>query len=196
MSDIKKSWEEFLNPDVLRPKLISASIFLAAYEMLRNTIIDRTADFYSFIFHEKSADVNPKYKSEVLSRNPSPLYASLSWLKEENVLDEKDLVEFENIKKSRNRVAHELAKIVGGDISLDFYEQFPSLMALIRKIDLWWVVNFEIPTNPDMDGKEIVESGIVSGTTITLEIMLNVALGSHEKANYYINEFRKRNVKP
>jgi len=191
MSEIKNGWEEFLNPDVLRPKLISASIFLAAYALLLDTVIDRIASFYSTGLPKKGDQVDAKYKEEVLSRNSSPLYASLSWLQENKAIDEKDLLEFEHIKNSRNQVAHELYKIASDNISPDFLEQFPILMALINKIERWWIINFEIPVNPDMDGKEIEESGIVPGSIIILQIMLDIALGSHEKAQYYINEFRK-----
>jgi hypothetical protein len=34
-------------------------------------------------------------------------------------------------------------------------ERFHELVALLKKIEVWWVVNMEIPVNPDFDGKEI-----------------------------------------
>jgi hypothetical protein len=195
-SNVNKKWEGFLDPEVLRPKLISASIFLAAYDLLCDTIIGRIKDFYSIGFDENGAHVDPKYKQKVLSRNRSPLYASLLWLKENDAIDDNDLAEFERLKESRNRVAHELAQMVCGVLPSDFLGQFPSLLVLINKIEVWWIVNVEIDTNPDMDGKKIDESGIVPGKIMILQMMVEVALGSEEEANYYINEFRKRAIKP
>jgi len=34
--DVGKRWEEFLDPDNMRPKLIVASIFIAAFELLKS----------------------------------------------------------------------------------------------------------------------------------------------------------------
>lgn len=45
MDNSSTRWEDFLNPDVLRPKLISASIYLAAFELLKDAIIERIEDF-------------------------------------------------------------------------------------------------------------------------------------------------------
>ena len=39
------SWEEFLSPEVLRTKLISTSLFLTVFQMLKECIIQRIWDF-------------------------------------------------------------------------------------------------------------------------------------------------------
>jgi hypothetical protein len=51
--DVPKSGENFLNPEVLRPNLIMASLYIAAFEMLKDTIIDRTRDFYTTGFDSR-----------------------------------------------------------------------------------------------------------------------------------------------
>jgi len=38
---VQQTWEDFLNPDVVRPVLISASIYIAGFEALKETIIGR-----------------------------------------------------------------------------------------------------------------------------------------------------------
>ena len=40
--------------------------------------------------------------------NRSPLYASLQWLKEHEAISDEDIVIFNEIKKRRNALAHEL----------------------------------------------------------------------------------------
>ncbi len=44
---VERSWENLLNPAVLRPNLIVASIYIAAFELLKNAIVDRIRDFYT-----------------------------------------------------------------------------------------------------------------------------------------------------
>jgi hypothetical protein len=41
MNDTTRKWEELLNPDVLRTKLVTASTYPAAFERLRDSIIKR-----------------------------------------------------------------------------------------------------------------------------------------------------------
>jgi len=192
MSDVRANWEAFLNPEILRSRLISASLYLAAYEILKDSIVERIKDFYSSGFDEKGLIVDADYKTKVLSRNASPLYASLSWLKENGVIDGDDLKSFEAVRECRNAVAHELPKLVAGTTQVDHVEKFSLMAALIRKIDVWWVVNVEIATDPDLAGQDIDEQGIVPGSMITLQLMLDIALGDSEKANYYLEEFKKR----
>jgi len=59
-------------------------------------------------------------------------------------------------------------------------ERFHELVALLKKIEVWWVVNMEIPVNPDFDGKEIDREGIVPGPVLMLQIMLAVLSGNEE----------------
>jgi hypothetical protein len=52
VNSARDKWEAFLDPDVLRGKLISASIYIAAYEMLKESIVGRIRNFYSTGFTE------------------------------------------------------------------------------------------------------------------------------------------------
>ena len=192
MNDSTRKWEEFLNPEVLKAKLIAASMYLTAFELLKDSIIDRVKGFYITGFDESDTTVSSAYAAEVLSLNKSCLYASLLWLKKQDAINDDDLSTFEAIKTCRNGVAHELRRIVAGDLEGAFVEQLPALISLLRKIEVWWIVNFEIPINSEFDGAEIDEAGIVPGAIWTIQLMFEVALGEPEKASYYLNEFKKR----
>lgn len=192
MNDSTRKWEEFLNPEVLKAKLIAASMYLTAFELLKDSIIDRVKGFYMTGFDENDTTVSSAYATEVLSLSKSRLYASLLWLKKQDAINDDDLSTFEAIKTYRNGVAHELRRIVAGDLEGAFVEQLPALISLLRKIEVWWIVNFEIPVNPEFDGAEIDESGIVPGAIWTIQLMFEIALGEPEKASYYLNEFKRR----
>lgn len=192
MNTSRDKWEEFLNPDVLRGKLISASIYIAAFEMLKESIVANIRNFYSAGFTLDGPTIGSEYKSEVLSRNASALYASLAWLKENKVIDEGNLAEFEEIKTWRNRLAHDMSGHIAGALNDGYLEHLPVLAALLKKIETWWIVNVEIPINPDMDGKEIDESGIMPGASMSLQLMIEIALGTPTESRFYIEEFKKR----
>jgi hypothetical protein len=64
----------------------------------------------------------------------------------------------------------------------DFVEQFADLLNVVQKVEKWWIVNVELPTNPDYDGTEIDEDGIISGPTWMMQLLTQVALGDDEDA--------------
>ncbi|MFH2103866.1 MAG: hypothetical protein ABIJ39_10985 [Chloroflexota bacterium] len=191
--DIQAEWERFLDPKELRPNLIMASLYIAAFEILKNSIIERIRDFYITGFDENGWIIDPEYTRQVLSKDKSPTYASLKWLLESQAIDEVDIEKFNKVKECRNLLAHEITKFLAKGLPPEFPGCFNDMVALLDKIERWWIVNVEIPTNPDLAGKadEIDESGIVPGPIMSLRLMVNVALGSEETANSLLNEFKK-----
>jgi hypothetical protein len=75
---IQQSWERFLNPATLRSNLIVTSLFLSAFEILRESIVERIRDLYSIGFDPSRPKPDPKYETEVLAKNRSAVYASLA----------------------------------------------------------------------------------------------------------------------
>ncbi len=192
-SNVRQSWEAFLNPDVVRPRLIGASIFIAVFESLKDAIVDRLRDFFWTGFDESGDKIDPKYQSDVLVRNRSPVYASLDWLKEMNAINDADILAFERVKTCRNALAHNLFSVLGSEgLPPDFEQCFTELVALLRKIEVWWITNVEIPTNPDYDGQEINEDGIIPGRLLTLQVLCDIVLGDEESSRFYYNEFCKQ----
>ena len=56
---IRRSWEEFLNPDVMRPHLIAASIYIAGFEALKDSVVGRIRDFFWTGFDESGDKIDP-----------------------------------------------------------------------------------------------------------------------------------------
>jgi hypothetical protein len=190
--NIKQSWEEFLDPDVMRPRLIAASIYIAGFEVLKDSIVGRIRDFFWTGFDESGDKIDPKYTADVLARNRSPFYASLDWLREQNAIDDHDVETFDRMKRCRNNLAHKLLSVLGLEgLPAEFPQCFSDMVALLRKIEVWWITNVEIPTNPDFDGAEVDESGIVPGPVMTMQLLMDIALGDDERSRFYYDEFRK-----
>ena len=111
------SWAKFLNPEILKSNLIAASLFLAAFEMLRSSVISPIRDFFSCGFDQNGPIVDPKYETKVLSLDKSPLRASLLWLKDMDVISLDDMLIVDRIREHRNQLAHELMKFVALDVT-------------------------------------------------------------------------------
>ena len=114
MNDNADRWERFLDPDVVRPSLFMATMFITTFEILKDSVVDRIRDFFTNGWDENGPIVGDDYKVEVVARNKSVLYASLDWLCERGAIDTADLQTFEGLKNTRNLLAHELFNVVTG----------------------------------------------------------------------------------
>ena len=117
-------WEKFPSPEVTRDRLISVSMYITTFELLKESIIGRIRDFYSIGFNENDPVANPDYQKRVLSRNKSTLYASLEWLIESEAIEKSDIEIFERLKDVRNKLAHELPSLVIGGEELQLIGHF------------------------------------------------------------------------
>lgn len=190
---LRQSWESFLNPDVVRPHLIVTSVYIFAYEILKDSIIGRIRDFFCNGFNEKGDIIDPKYQTEVLSLNKSPVYASLEWLKGMTAIDQNDIATFDKIKKCRNTLVHDFSHLTATTgLPQGFENNFGDMVSLLRKIEVWWIMNVELAINPDYDGQEIDEAGIMPGPLMSLRVLCDVALGSDEQSRFYFEQFKKQ----
>ena len=182
--DVKQAWECFLNPETLRPRLITASLYIAGFEFLKETtIIGRIRDFMCL---RNEGGITPAYKTEVLARNKSPVYASLDWLKEMEAIQQADIEAFDRIKACRNRLAHELLSIVASEgLPTDLGNHYVEMIALLGKIERWWTMNVEIPCNPDYDGREVREEDVTPGSLLIMQLLVDIALGNEEDSRSY-----------
>jgi hypothetical protein len=185
-----KSWERFLNPTILRTNLIAASMYIAAFEFLKESIVERIRNFLVWNLDETGIQADLKYRTDVLSKNRSPVYASLEWLKEIGAVEDHDIALFDQAKECRNSIAHEMNRMLSDGLPPDWQDRFNDMVYLLDKIEKWWIVNVEIPANPVFDGKVIDESEIIPGPVAGLGMMLDIALGPEELSRFYFDEFK------
>lgn len=190
--DIWKSWERFLKPENLKANLIISSLFITSYEILKDSIITRIRNFFTNGFNEKGWIVDKEYQTEVKSLNKSLLYASLEWLKNMKVIDDNDIEEFNEIKKCRNELAHEIVNFITKGSTINPLPLFPKMINLLDKIEKWWILNVEIELNPNLNDKEIDEKGIVPGPIMMLRVLMDIALGNEKESRFYYNGFREQ----
>lgn len=186
---IKSSWERVLHPEILKTKIITASIFSMAFEMLKSSIIDKIETFHTNEFYENGMVVSPEYKEEVLSLNRSPLYASLIWLQDMHAIDDKDLEIFEHIKRCRNTLAHEMLTFASSGVDFNVAEAFEEMISLLRKIELWWFENLEMAIDPEAYPENLDLEQVIPGPVWSLQMLIDVALGPEEEAQKYYDHF-------
>lgn len=171
-------WEKFFSPPVLRENLIAASIFLAAFELLKSAIVGRIRSFFGDKFRNGEWIASDEYKRECLDLDKSPLRASLMWLKKMAAIDDADIVEVNAIREHRNDLAHDLMKYLGtADAEVDI-RLLGRIHALVIKVERWWFREVWMTTDPIFDGQVIEEKDMPSGNAMLIEAMLDVATGT------------------
>lgn len=192
-SDLAKQYLDFLNPDILRPRLLTTSVYIAGFESLKEAVISQPRSLFWTGFDQRGERISPDYQKEVLSRHANPVVASLLWFQEAGAIDAQDLEAYDRLRQCRNRLAHELLDIVSSEgLPEGLDDRFAEMIALIRKLGVWWILNFELATDPDWADKEIDEKEIIPGRQIALQLLCDVALGAHEQSRHWHEGFRER----
>jgi len=189
---IDDQWRNLLTPEILRTRLISCSIYLTAFHLLKASAVDRIKSFFTDGFKDGKILVSAEYSTEVLARNRSPVYASLDWLKENGALNNEDVALYGRLAQHRNDISHALhANLLNETSMRELPVLFDQLRQLLRKIEVWWIVNVDNAIGQDDLPGDVAESDIVPGPVIMLDLMIGVALGSDDEANRYLNEYLK-----
>jgi hypothetical protein len=181
-SDIEDSWTKFLNPEALKQNLLQGGLYLAAFEMLKDSLVGRPRDF--FCFGVSDGDVvtdlsSPRYASEVRSLHKHPFTASALWWNKQGAISDEDIDLLRQIREHRDEIAHNMPKMIGTvehSISLDLLVHTNSILA---KIDNWWLKNFEAGIDPAQYEKFTQEEmdAAVSMSSVFLSMMIPLAAG-------------------
>ena len=192
MTDTESSWEKFLHPETLRGNLIGVALFISAFEMFKRHVIEKPETFFTNGFDQNGLIIDERYKTDVLSKAKSRLYASLLWFKEMGAINDVDIQVFDTIRKHRNEVVHELMDFLSNAKRNLAPNIFQSLVALLAKIEKWWLINFEMAINPDMVPDSVNEEDVIPGPIWSLRLMLDIALGNEPEEGYYFKAFKKK----
>ncbi|MDD3925882.1 MAG: hypothetical protein PHT33_04420 [bacterium] len=192
--DVKDLYRKFLHPGTLRGNLLTISLFIAAFEMFKDTIIENPKMFFCEEFDSDGFVESKTYKAEVPSRHKDRCYASLLWFKEMGAIDDVDLQTYDIIRKYRNELVHEfMSFLVNDDRDFDI-TKFQVLVDLFTKVEKWWCINIELDINPHMSdivAEEVNHDDIIPGAIMLLRLMQDVAFGNEPEEGYYYEIFKR-----
>lgn len=175
---IVKDWIKFLNPDEVKFSLISASIFITAYDNLITTVIDKIKDFYVEGFDENGFIVSEEYKKQVKELCKKDIViASLLWLEKNHAITSEEVERVKIFRDHRNEIAHELSKILADSdyrVKTEYIEEIKSILFKIHK---WWFVEFEMQINSELVSLNVDEldfSEVLMFQMLPVNYMLNI----------------------
>jgi hypothetical protein len=181
--DAFQGWAKLLNPKELRSNLVCASVYLTAYEFLRQALIEHLEGFFADRFGASGPILGKDYREKVLSLHKKPFFASANWFRNCGALTDANLERIREIREHRNFVAHNVLEAVGSVKSSVRKDLLYAIAEIVRKIDVWWIREIELPTNPDFDTdtlEQVDVEGIYSLRMAVLGLLLQVADGNDE----------------
>ncbi|MEI6277918.1 MAG: hypothetical protein WCQ16_00885 [Verrucomicrobiae bacterium] len=188
-ADASASWEKFLNPDALKQNLIAGGLYLAAFELLKSSLVGRPRDFYWNGFRNGKDLISPDYQEKVLSLHKHTYTASALWWRQRGAIDDEDIERLTEIREHRDQVAHNMPMLLS---TIEHYIRIDLLTScndLLFKIDNWWIQNIEVATDPD--SPQCTDQELAAATSISshfLSLMLPIVAGddSQLRALYQI----------
>lgn len=168
-----EAWQRVFDKDFVAGTLTRAGLYLLAYELLKDSIIRRTREFFWIGFKDGKDIVNPKY-TQILSKHKNPLIASCMWLEESGALSPNDIKTVIAIRDFRNDIAHELPSLLLDGTRDIHTEHVVQIHQLLAKIDRWWIINVELATDEEYAGQDVDENEVKSGNMILIEHLLSL----------------------
>jgi hypothetical protein len=170
-SETTEKFLHLLSKEVLKQSLAKAGLYALAYELLKNSIIERTRAFFTM----GGTKPDDEYKKQVLSKDANRLIASCLWLRENGAITEDEVAEFLQLREHRNYIVHELSSVLLDPTAQGDEAKLLRLFRLLSKIERWWVTEVEIAGDPDFDGQEINPSEVRSGSMEFVSYLIKVA---------------------
>ncbi len=181
-SDTEAAWTKFLNPESLKQNLLQGGLYLAAFEMLKESLVGRPRDFFCFAVsegHIVTDLTSPEYQSEVRSLHKHLFTASALWWHKSGAITIGEVDTLRRIREHRDQIAHNMPKMIGAiehSIDLDLLVQTNQLLA---KMDNWWLQNYEAGIDPEHYEKFTQEEmdAACSGSAMFLSMMIPLVSG-------------------
>ncbi|WOK09360.1 hypothetical protein RT717_11990 [Imperialibacter roseus] len=191
--DELNKWLKFLDPENLKGNLVFSSLFIASFEAFKDHTIETVKFFFNTGFINGEYTFSDTYEKDVKSKDKSVLKATLLWLKDMGAITTEDIAKVDELRQYRNKLSHELMALLFEGLPQEFPEKLADLILLRVKIEKWWTLNIEIPTNPDFDSEEeISEKDILTPSQIFHQLVFDMLSGDEKTAHYYQEEFKKR----
>lgn len=186
-----EAWEKLTNPETLRESLMGASVFISSYEMCREFVVSKPKTFFCNSLDESDID-QAEYNKNILSLHKSPLKASLLWFKSLGAIDDNDLKNFNEAREHRNSIAHNLPSYISDPNFAVDLKIFEALLETTHKVGVYWVVNYEMGLDPEIDIDNVPTEDIKIGTILMINMTMQIAFGKEPEASHIYNELKKK----
>ena len=185
-------YENIFNKDKLSFNLTFASLYIAIYENMTDYVVSKLKEMMSEVSVENGVIIfteSKEYKDKIRNRvvdnkgNKNVLKASFLWLVEKHILTQEDYNKFLEVKKLRNKYAHELFNVMIEGISESDFQRLTDIIYLYKKFSNWSFINYEAAIIGYDLSDNVDEENIQAAPNYIFEVILDI-LYSNETKDY------------
>ena len=157
------------NPSALRHRVLLTSMFIAAYEHLKDRIVEEARSFFKL--GEKVAE---DFGKDVLSRDKKPDYSTLLWIRENGGISDDELHIYRALTQLRNEVAHEYVRVLTDrDFPNDrIFQGVLDAITIIEMIEYWFFLQSPELAILQAEGKTDVITAVYSPSAMVFKKIL------------------------
>ena len=190
------NWKNILDEDILKTNINFVAVFVMNYECLKEFVIERIRDFYSEHFYMDGdrivCEESSTYKEKVRVLDKNLENASLKWFIYAGAITQEDYDTYQNIRRRRNDITHELLKNLNVGFCEEDAQLFADMLRIYNKLDNWWINEIEIPTSADDIPEDYDRDGVCGGQALMLSIINEIVFGNAgDKYKELLNELMK-----
>lgn len=192
-------WKNILDEDILKININFAAVFVMNYECLKEFVIEQVRSFYSEHFYMDGDSIaceeSDTYKKQVRNLDKNLENASLKWFMDAEAITQEDYDIYQNIRKRRNDITHELLKNLYVGFGEEDAQLFADMLRIYNKLDKWWINEIEIPTSADDIPEDYDRDGVCGGQALMLSIINEIVFGNErDKYKELLNKFMKSDM--
>ena len=192
-------WKNILDEDILMININFAAVFVMNYECLKEFVIEQVRSFYSEHFYMDGDSIvceeSDTYKKQVRNLDKNLENASLKWFMDAEAITQEDYDIYQNIRKRRNDITHELLKNLNVGFGEEDAQLFADMLRIYNKLDKWWINEIEIPTSADDIPEDYDRDGVCGGQALMLSIINEIVFGNErDKYKELLNKFMKSDM--
>lgn len=193
------NWKNILDEDILKTNINFVAVFVMNYECLKEFVIEQIRDFYSEHYYMDGdrtvCEESGIYKQKVRVLDKNIENASLKWFIDAGAITQEDYDTYQNIRRRRNDITHELLKNLNVGFCEDDAQLFADMIRIYNKLDKWWINEIEIPTSADDIPEDYDRDGVCGGQALMLSIINEIVFGNAgDKYKELLNELIKSDM--
>lgn len=193
------NWKNILDEDILKININFAAVFVMNYECLKEFVIEQVRSFYSEHFYMDGDSIvceeSDTYKKKVRNLDENLENASLKWFMDAEAITQEDYDIYQNIRKRRNDITHELLKNLNVGFGEEDAQLFADMLRIYNKLDKWWINEIEIPTSADDIPEDYDRDGVCGGQALMLSIINEIVFGNErDKYKELLNKLMKSDM--
>ena len=196
--NILKELDFLTNKEEITEHIKFYSIYLLIFERFKSRYIEEVkfllchVKFKNGKIEYEETDEYKKISNTMRNGKINIFINIVYWFKDNGVISNKDCEFIIKARNDRNRIGHELLKLLLNQVEEKMLLNFLNFLNVFRKIDVWWINNIEVPIAGSDIPNDYDAENVISGDMLLCDVLLDTIYGN-ETYKKELDKIKKAN---